>query len=203
MSYKGGEMNDRSLYIKEYFSDLVSLFDQIDTDRIEEISTAIEETGKNNGIIFVFGNGGSASTASHMICDLAKNTKQPHKSRFRIICLNDSMPIFSAYANDEGYSNVFAEQIKNLGGKSDLAIAISGSGKSENILKGIMAAKEIGMRTVGITGFRGGEIINLADIVLCVQSDDIEQIEDLHLIINHILTGLLRGERSHSIKRMV
>jgi len=195
-------MDNRTSYIQKYFTDLVSLFDQINVDRIEDISTAIENTGKNNGIVFVFGNGGSASTASHMICDLAKNTKQPQKSRLRIVCLNDSMPIFSAYANDEGYSNVFAEQIKNLGGKFDLAIAISGSGNSENVLKGIAAAQEIGMRTVGITGFLGGELINLADIVLCVPSDDIEQIEDLHLIINHILTGLLRGERSYSIKRM-
>ncbi len=105
------------------------------------------------------------------------------------------MPIFSAYANDEGYDNVFKEQIISLGKPGDLALAISGSGNSQNVLKGVQAAKEKEMYTIGLTGFNGGKLKELADLVLVVPSTDMEIIEDMHLIANHLLTGLLRGRR--------
>lgn len=194
---------NKNEYIKKYFADLSTLITKIDTEILERIASLIEVSRDQGGVIYVFGNGGSASTASHMVCDMGKNTRNNIVPNIKIICLNDNTPIFSAYANDEGYQNVFAEQIKSMGCKDDLAIAISGSGNSRNVLLGIRIAKSIGMQTVGITGYDGGELIKLVDMALCVPSDDMEQIEDIHLIINHILTGLLRGTRYQAIKKSI
>lgn len=105
------------------------------------------------------------------------------------------MSIFSAYANDDGYESVFKEQIISLGEEEDITLAISGSGNSPNVLEGVAAAKRKNMYTIGFTGFQGGKLKNLADLVLVVPSNDMEIIEDIHLVLNHLLTGLLRGRR--------
>lgn len=182
-------------YIKRYIMDLTSVIANLDLKKLEQIYSEIDRVRREQGFVYVFGNGGSAATVGHLICDIGKNTRIESESRVRIISLNDNMPIFSAYANDEGYANVFKEQIISLGKPGDLAFAISGSGNSPNVLKGIQAAKEKGMYTIGLTGFDGGKLKNLADLVLVVTSKDMEIIEDIHLIANHLLTGLLRGRR--------
>ncbi len=99
----------------------------------------------------------------------------------------------TAYANDEGYENVFSEPLLSLAESGDVAIAVSGSGNSPNVLKGVQIAKELELKTVGLTGFEGGKLKDMVDTCLVVPSDSMEQIEDVHLIVNHILTGLLRG----------
>jgi D-sedoheptulose 7-phosphate isomerase len=99
----------------------------------------------------------------------------------------------TAYANDEGYENVFSEPLLSLAESGDVAIAISGSGNSPNVLKGVQIAKELELKTIGLTGFEGGKLKDMVDICLVVPSDSMEQIEDVHLIVNHILTVLLRG----------
>lgn len=182
-------------YLKKYLSDLTSVIGNLDLDKLEMIYREMDRVRKEQGYIYVFGNGGSAATVGHLICDIGKNTRIESESRVRIISLNDNMPIFSAYANDEGYDNVFKEQIISLGKPGDLALAISGSGNSQNVLKGVQAAKEKEMYTIGLTGFNGGKLKELADLVLVVPSTDMEIIEDMHLIANHLLTGLLRGRR--------
>ena len=182
-------------YLKKYLSDLTSVIGNLDLDKLEMIYREMDRVRKEQGYIYVFGNGGSAATVGHLICDIGKNTRIESEPHVRIISLNDNMPIFSAYANDEGYDNVFKEQIISLGKPGDLALAISGSGNSQNVLKGVQAAKEKEMYTIGLTGFNGGKLKELADLVLVVPSTDMEIIEDMHLIANHLLTGLLRGRR--------
>ena len=139
------------------------------------------------------GNGGSAATAAHMACDFAKNTRMPGLPRLKAVSLADNLATLTAYANDEGYENVFSEPLRTLAEAGDVVIAISGSGNSPNIIKGLQTARELGLTTVGLTGFQGGKLKDYADICLIVDSDSIERIEDAHLVIDHILTGLLRN----------
>jgi D-sedoheptulose 7-phosphate isomerase len=142
--------------------------------------------------VFIFGNGGSAATGSHIACDFGKNTVRPGRPRLRVIALNDNVPTFSAYANDEGYDRVFAEPLMTLAEAGDVAIAISGSGNSPNVLRAVEAGRSLGLTTIGLTGFAGGKLAGLVDICLIVPSDSMEQIEDAHMVIDHVLTVALR-----------
>jgi D-sedoheptulose 7-phosphate isomerase len=147
--------------------------------------------------IFVIGNGGSASTASHMACDLNKNTVMPGVPRFKVIALTDNMATLSAYANDLGYENVFAEQLANYGESGDILIAISTSGNSPNVLRAVERANDLGLFTVGWTGYAGGKLAALVDMPVIVPNDCVEQIEDIHLILEHMVTVALR-KAAHS-----
>lgn len=146
-------------------------------------------TGKH---VFIFGNGGSASTASHMVCDFGKNTRREGLAGMKVVGLNDNMATFSAYANDEGYISVFSQPLKSLANAGDICIAISGSGSSPNVIQGVKMAREMGLSTIGLTGFDGGLLKDFVDVCLIVPSDSMEQIEDVHLILDHILTIALR-----------
>jgi D-sedoheptulose 7-phosphate isomerase len=147
--------------------------------------------------IFIMGNGGSASTASHFVCDLSKNTRHGGWPRYKVIGLTDNMAVFSAYANDEGYENVFSEQLANLLMPDDIVIAISASGNSENVIKAIRFAKSQNALTIGFTGFDGGRLASLVDINLHINSSIIEHVEDLHLVLEHMIIKSLK-ERVHS-----
>jgi len=184
---------DAVLYGNQYIQLLIKELNSISTERITEIGTALRNAQQNKKRVFVFGNGGSAATASHMACDLGKNTRQPEQPRLKVISLVDNLVRLTAYANDEGYENVFSEPLLSQAEAGDIAIAISGSGNSPNVLKGIQTARQIGLKTIGLTGFEGGKLKEMVDICLVVASDSMERIEDMHLIINHILTGLLRN----------
>ena len=184
---------DAAPYVNQYIKLLVKELNSISTERITEISTALCNAQQNEKSVFVFGNGGSAATASHMACDFGKNTRQTEQQRLKVISLVDSPAGLTAYANDEGYDNVFSEPLLSLAEAGDIAIAISGSGNSPNVLKGIQTANHMGLKTIGLTGFKGGKLKRMVDICLVINSDNMERIEDIHLIINHILTGLLRN----------
>ena len=186
---------DSRTYIDTYFDDLKKVLDDLDKDIIRQIYKKIEECQINGKTLFLMGNGGSAATASHMMCDMGKNTRGSEKPRLKVIALNDNIPTFSAYANDEGYDRVFAEPLISLAEEGDFALAISGSGNSKNVLEGIKTANEIGLFTIGLTGYGGGKLKDIADLSLVVPVDDMEQIEDVHMIVDHVLTGLLRGGR--------
>jgi len=186
-------MKEAVLFGNQYIKLLVKELNSISTKKISEISIALRNAQQNKKSVFVFGNGGSAATASHMVCDFGKNTRQPEQPRLKVISLVDSLAGLTAYANDEGYENVFSEPLLSLAEAGDVAIAISGSGNSPSVLKGIQTARQMGLKTIGLTGFEGGKLKKMVDICLVVASDSIERIEDMHLIINHILTGLLRN----------
>jgi D-sedoheptulose 7-phosphate isomerase len=145
--------------------------------------------------VYVIGNGGSAATATHMACDFSKNTVRPGQPRFQALSLCDNQSVITAYANDEGYENIFSEPLLTLGQPGDVVIAISGSGNSPNVLKGVEAAHGLGMTTIGLTGMGGGRLKDCVDVCLIVPSNRIEQVEDVHLIIDHLLTiSITAGE---------
>lgn len=174
--------------IVDYIDDLKSVLDQLSKQDILAIFNALAKARQDEKTIYICGNGGSASTASHMVCDLSKNTRKDGAKRLKVIGLSDNIALMTAYANDEGYDRIFAEQIISLIQPGDVLLAISGSGNSPNVLRGVETAKQLGATTIGLTGFQGGQLIELVDICLVVPYNCLEQIEDVHLIINHILT---------------
>jgi D-sedoheptulose 7-phosphate isomerase len=182
-------------YIDQYLTSLKNVLDALPRETIHAVYQKLDECQRSENTLFVFGNGGSAATASHIVCDMGKNTRGSEKPRLRVIGLSDNIATFSAYANDEGYDRVFAEPLLSLARAGDVALAISGSGNSINVLEGMKTAKEKGMFCIGLTGYSGGKLKELVDIALVVPVDDMEQIEDVHMILDHILTGLLRGRR--------
>jgi D-sedoheptulose 7-phosphate isomerase len=139
------------------------------------------------------GNGGSASTASHMAADLAKNTIGANMRRFRVLSLNDNMAILTALANDLGYEKVFSEQLKNLIRAGDLLIVVSASGNSPNVVNAIRYAQERSAEVAGIFGFDGGTGATLADFSIVIPSNHYGVVEDVHLVINHILVDYFKA----------
>jgi D-sedoheptulose 7-phosphate isomerase len=142
--------------------------------------------------IFVLGNGGSASTASHLACDLNKNTAAASCPRFKVISLTDNMAFVSACANDISYEDIFSEQLARFIEPGDIVIAISTSGNSPNVLKAVQLANESGAFTIGWTGYQGGKLAQLVSMPIVVPNECIEQIEDMHIIMLHMITVALR-----------
>ncbi len=174
-------------YIDRYVSDLKHTLDLLPVELINDFIELLHQARISDRQVFVMGNGGSASTASHFVCDLAKNTRRPGWPHFRVIGLTDNMAIFSAYANDEGYENVFSSQLANLVREGDIVIGISASGNSQNVLNGIELANMAGAITVGLTGFDGGKLGPMVKLHLHVPSSRIEQVEDVHLAVEHMV----------------
>jgi D-sedoheptulose 7-phosphate isomerase len=148
--------------------------------------------------IFFFGNGGSAATSSHMSQDLGKLTIVEGRPRFRSVSLTDPLPLILAWANDKSYSEVFAEQVKSQARAGDVAIGISGSGNSPNVLRGLEEARRLGLHTVGLIGSGGGKMRPLCDVAIVVGSSNMQHIEDVHHILLHLLTAYLRDEHAAS-----
>lgn len=144
--------------------------------------------------IYFFGNGGSASTASHFVCDIGKATIRGEGQRFRCVALVDNVESLTAWANDAEYARVFAEQLRTLAHPGDVAFGISGSGNSPNVLKAMEVAKGLGLRTIGLTGMGGGKLKGLVEVPVVVPSNNMQHIEDVHLLIGHLLTSYLRDE---------
>ncbi len=185
-------MNSKKFFT-DYFSTLKTALDEIDVKKLEKSCELLKTAYKGGKTIFTIGNGGSASTASHMACDLAK-TVRGHKGDskwkgFKAICLADNMGLITAWANDAGYEKVFSGQLENLGSKGDILIAISSSGNSENILSCVKLAKELGIKTIGISGFKGGKLKNLVDVALVSSEEAYGPVEDIQLVINHAITN--------------
>jgi D-sedoheptulose 7-phosphate isomerase len=178
-----------------YLQGLITAAQEIDSDKVDQVATELLATYFRDRTIFVFGNGGSAATASHFACDVAKGaTKWLHQSarRFRVVALTDNVPLLTAWANDSHYEEVFAEQLRNFVRHDDLVIAISGSGNSRNVVNALKVAQSAGARTVGLTGCMGGTMISLCRQFIIVPSHDMEIIEDLHLAVCHSLASMVR-----------
>ena len=187
-------MPDDLTTIDKYLAQLSRVIDAFPRQPLLDILRQLRQARNEKRQVFVFGNGGSAATASHMVCDLIKNTVKPNLARLKVISLVDSVPTISAYANDEGYEHVFAQPLESLGEPGDLAIAISGSGDSPNVLKAVETARRKGLATIGLTGIGGGKLKDLVDLCLVVPSDSMEQVEDMHMIVDHLLTVALRSD---------
>lgn len=184
--------DDRLAPVRSYFSTMKSTLDRMDEKPIADAISILHEARLQGRHVFVMGNGGSAATATHMVCDLAKNSRQRERPHFKVIGLADNMAIFSAYANDEGYENVFAQQLDNLIQAGDVVVAISTSGNSPNILRAVDLAVERGATVIGMTGFSSGALGGKVHVNMHVPSDSIEQVEDIHLMLEHLITKALR-----------
>ena len=176
-----------------YFAELKALLDAMPLERIESIGAALYSAYRHDKQVFVVGNGGSASTASHMACDLSKNTLAGNRPRFRVMSLTDNVALMSALANDVGYEHVFKEQLVNLIRTGDVLIVLSGSGSSPNVLEAMRYARERSATVIAFLGFDGGEAAELADHAIVAPTDNYGLIEDVHMILNHALTSYFRG----------
>jgi D-sedoheptulose 7-phosphate isomerase len=181
-------------YIEEYFEKLKRGIDSADAKLIDAAANELFSAWKNRRNVFVFGNGGSAATASHMACDLNKTTLRNYeqKKRFRAFCLNDNVPTMTAYANDFGFENIFAEQMKNFIEKNDVVVAISASGNSPNVVKAVELAKKNGAKIIGFGGFKGGKLKEMSDIFIWFRGEHYGRVEDFHMILDHLLTERLK-----------
>ena len=183
--------NQQNQY-QQYIADLQKTLDRLPWAEIDQMVNTLHAARLQERHVFIIGNGGSASTASHMACDLGKNTIVDNQPRFRVISLTDNTATLSALANDEGYENVFAEQLANFVDAEDVIVAISASGNSENVLRAVRLANDRNATTIGLTGYQGGQLATLVDLPIVVDSNSIEQIEDVHLILEHMVTVALR-----------
>lgn len=180
--------------VRDYRVALQRTLDHLSMDSVQSIAREILSAYDRDGRIYLCGNGGSAATASHMACDLAKNTAVADLPRLRVHALTDNTALISALANDIGYAAIFSEQLLLAPvTASDLVIAISGRGASPNVLNGVATAVAAGARTIGITGFGGGQLAPAVDVALIVPSDSMEIVEDAHLMVNHAVTSAIRS----------
>lgn len=179
-------------FFKEYASDLQRSLTNLPWEQIDEVVHLLHQARVDGKQIFVMGNGGSAATATHMACDLNKNTVAPAYPRFRVIALTDNISALSAWANDSSYEDVFSEQLANFVQEGDVVLAISASGNSNNVLKAIQFAQAQKAITVGWSGYDGGKLASMVDLPVVVRNHSIEQIEDIHLILQHMVTAALR-----------
>jgi len=168
-----------------YFQKVAAVLPAIPAEPVEQIIATLRQARANGQRIFVFGNGGSAANASHIVNDMIKSTIQPGRPRMKLICLSDNVPTLTAYANDVSYDIVYAEPLASLAEPGDVAIALSGSGNSPNVLRAMDVAQEMGVTRVGLTGRDGGKLKDQCDICVIVPTDSMQVIEDAHLVILH------------------
>jgi D-sedoheptulose 7-phosphate isomerase len=172
-------------HVQDYYQSVSEALLKIPQEPVDQIITALKQARAEQRRIFIFGNGGSAANASHFVVDVIKSTVRPDRPRYKIICLNDNMPTVTAYSNDVSYDVIFSEPLAALAEPGDVAIAISGSGNSPNVLRAMDTAKEIGLARVGLTGYAGGKLKDKCDVCVIVPSDSMQVIEDAHLVILH------------------
>lgn len=180
-------MMDFKKDIKGYLELEQEIISKLDIDEINDAMNAILGCYERGGTVYTCGNGGSASTASHMVCDFGKGACENVDRKFKFICLNDNVATIMAIANDDSYENVFLNQLKGRITKNDLLLAISGSGNSHNVLKAADYAKEVGAKIIGVTGYDGGKLKKTADFHLDAPVNDMQISEDVHLIFNHLM----------------
>jgi D-sedoheptulose 7-phosphate isomerase len=182
-----------------YFLHVESVLRGLPFATIDRVTDVLWRAYADNRTVYVFGNGGSAALASHCACDLGKGTVVNGNRRFRVLALTDNVPLMTAWANDASYEDVFAEQLATLVHNDDIALAISGSGKSPNVIKALQVAKDAGAFTIGLTGFQGGRMKALCDLCVVVPSDNMQVIEDLHVCVNHAIFSALRARMCNSV----
>lgn len=183
-------------FSKNYFREAKKAINNLDLGKIKEIVEVLFEAYNNDKKIFIFGDGGSAATASHFACDLGKGTLKnvydENEKRFKVISLTDNIATITALGNDLSFEDIFSQQLHNLVDKGDVVIGISGSGNSPNVIKAIRYAKKCGAKTIGFLGFKtGGKLSKLVDYKIIVQDNHYGRIEDIHLMLCHLIANSL------------
>jgi D-sedoheptulose 7-phosphate isomerase len=172
---------------RQYKGELVRALETIDLEKVGQAIDILARARDEGRRIFICGNGGSASTASHFATDLVKGASFGRKTRFRVMALTDSLPTITAYSNDVSYECVFVEQLKNFAEPEDVVMAISSSGNSPNVLRTLEYANSIGCRTIALTGRDGGKLGPLAQLNIQVEHPHTGRIEDLHVVVMHMI----------------
>ncbi len=193
----------RRKFTEEYLEQIKKILSLMDKDLVNQMDrlvSILEKARENKNTIFIMGNGGSASTASHFVGDLSKGTIVEGFPRFKAVALTDNIPNMLAWANDVGYEEIFVEQLKNLMEPGDVVIGISVSGNSMNIIKAIEYANKNGGITIGLSGCDGGRLLKSARENIHVPSSDMQKVEDIHLLIEHLLTSLIREEQKQKLE---
>lgn len=190
---KDPNLNPRN-FIDGYLAEVTRCLQTLDKEKIELVIDVLVAAYKKDRKVFILGNGGAASNASHMACDLGKGTLQRvydnTERRFRVISLTDNVALMTAFANDLSFDDIFIQQLRNLVETDDVVIALSGSGNSKNVVKAIEYAKSCGAVTIGILGFKtGGKLGKLADYSIITDSTHYGPIEDMESIINHLIAS--------------
>jgi D-sedoheptulose 7-phosphate isomerase len=192
-------VNDETQIVdaRQYFEELQRVVIGISHAGLNQIADMFGNANESRRMVYVFGNGGSASLASHFACDLGKGTAYCNGGkRFRVLALTDNLPSLTAWANDSSYEDVFSEQLKNFIQPREVVFAISGSGNSKNVLNALQLAREVGATTVGLSGFQGGAMKALCQICIIVPSDNMQIIEDVHLAMAHSIFRIVYGRLS-------
>ena len=177
--------------IQSYFDKLKQTIDEVDKNEINDLLNVLVDAYENDKQVFLMGNGGSGSTASHFVCDYNKGIALDKPKRFKLICLNDNIPSMLAYANDLSFEDIFVQQLKSYFNLGDVVIGISGSGNSENVIRAIEFANNDGGMTVGLTGYDGGKLRSICQKNVHVPIADMQVTEDLHLILCHLMMQVL------------
>src|SRR5437764_9231871 len=178
--------------INRYFSELEQMVQAISLPHLETILCMLEEAYRNGHRIIIMGNGGSAATASHFALDLTKNTIMPGVPRLKAISLTDHVPLITAWSNDTAYEHIFAEQLANMIEPGDVVIGISASGNSPNVINALRLTKQTHAATIGLLGAKGGKIKDMVDAYILAPGQNIEQEEDAHMILAHVITRHMR-----------
>ena len=178
--------------IHKYFTEVEQMMRAISLPHLQNVLVLLEQAYRNGHRIFIMGNGGSAATASHFALDLAKNTIMPGAPRLKAISLTDHVPLITAWSNDTAYEHIFSEQLANMIEPGDVAIGISASGNSPNVINALNLAKQYRASTIGLLGASGGKIKDMVDAYVLAPGQNIEQEEDAHMILAHVITRHMR-----------
>ena len=182
-------------FVKAYMEEEKREMDSINPEDVKQVVDILFDAWKEGKQVFIFGNGGSASTASHFAADLTKGTLQRvydhNERRFRVMSLTDNVAIMTAFANDVSYNEIFSQQLNNLVQEGDVVIAITCSGNSPNVIKGVEMAKKFNAKTIAFLGFDGGKLKDMVDHHVHVKSSHYGRIEDCHLMVHHLVTAYL------------
>lgn len=189
-------VQQRMEFARGYLARVKKYVDALSLEQVAKVMDCLERAYRDEAQVFIIGNGGSAATASHMACDLAKNVLPRERGAcsrsFRVLALTDNVSWTTALANDLGYEHIFSEQLRSIVREGDWVIAISGSGNSPNVVEGVRMAKALGAKTLGILGFDGGSVKELVDVYVLVEDFNYECVEDVHVILSHLITSYLR-----------
>jgi len=184
---------DYTIGIRQYLAKLQDVLTKVDVDEIAEVAKVLHNAYQQGKTILTMGNGGSGATASHIVCDLNKGACFHAEKKFRVISLSDCTPMILALGNDIGFDSIFVEQLKSYARPGDVVMGISGSGNSPNVLRAIEYAKQLGCTTIGVCGFDGGKLKPMVDHCFHVRVADMQIVEDVHMILAHILMRILEA----------
>ena len=185
-------MDNKAQYIQDYLALEKKTLEALSQKEIHDVVDAVLDAYEHEGTIYICGNGGSASTASHAANDFNKGISEYVDKKWHFYCLNDNMATLMSIANDISYDEVFRFQLRGRLKPHDLVIGISGSGNSANVVNAIRYAKEQGVKTVGWTGYSGGKVKELADVAFYVPLDNMQVVEDMHMVLVHLLMNVVQ-----------